>query len=66
MRYPGPKPGPGIRVIARHGVEPVAGGTRVTLSIEYTGLLGPLIAWLNRRYLALEAAGLKRRSEASR
>ena len=38
-----------------------------TLSIHFDGLLGPLWGWLtrrlNERYLGLEAAGLKRRSE---
>jgi hypothetical protein len=37
------------------------------LSIAYAGSLGPVVAWLtlgiNDRYLGLEAAGLKRRSE---
>jgi carbon monoxide dehydrogenase subunit G len=59
----------GILVLARHGVAPVAGGTRATLSIEYSGALGPLLARLTRaindQYLALEAEGLKARSEGS-
>ena len=54
---------PGIRVTARHTVEPIATGTRVTLSIRYDGLLRRLLArWtgdLNERYLALESNGLK-------
>lgn len=58
---------PGILVTARHAVEPAGAGTRATLSIHYGGPLGPLLARLTRsvndRYLALEAAGLKRRSE---
>ena len=61
---------PGILVLARHGVAPVAGGAHATLSIEYSGALGPLLARLTRtindRYLALEAEGLKARSEGSR
>jgi uncharacterized membrane protein len=54
---------PGVRVKARHAVEAIAAGTRVTLSIHYDGLLGAWLArWvgdLNERYLALEADGLK-------
>lgn len=60
--------GPGIIVTARHGVEPIPRGTRAALSINYDGLFHPLIVWmvgdLNDRYLALEANGLKRRSES--
>ncbi len=64
--------GPGMRVTARHWIDPVASGSRATLSIHYSGLLAPLLApllaWLTRnindRYLAIEAAGLKARSEA--
>jgi ribosome-associated toxin RatA of RatAB toxin-antitoxin module len=56
---------PGVRVMARHWIEPAADGCRVTLSIRYEGLLGALLArWvgdLNDRYLALEADGLKAR-----
>lgn len=60
---------PGVRVVARHVVEPSAVGTRATLSLKFLGLFGPLVAWMtastNRRYLALEAAGLKQRSETA-
>lgn len=59
---------PAVRVVARHVIEPSAGGSRVTLAIQYNGFIGNLIgratSSLNRRYLALEADGLKRRSEA--
>jgi uncharacterized membrane protein len=58
---------PGLRVLARHQATPTAGGARVTLSIQYGGLLGGLVgrltASINRRYIALEAEGLKRRAE---
>jgi hypothetical protein len=57
--------GPGLRVTARHGIMPIETGARVTLSIDYEGLLGGLLArWigeLNERYLAMEANGLKSR-----
>jgi hypothetical protein len=58
---------PGIKVIAHHSAEPTAGGTRVTLSLRYEGVLAKLLARLTRgitnRYLSLEANGLKKRSE---
>jgi len=60
---------PGLRVLARHTLEPGVVGTRVTLSIQYSGLLGGLVgrltAAINKRYIALEADGLKRRAEAN-
>lgn len=59
---------PGVRITARHYVEPVPAGSRVTLSVRYEGPLGPLVArlagTLNDRYLGLEADGLKKRSES--
>jgi hypothetical protein len=59
---------PGATVVAEHWAEPVGGSrSRVTLSVTFSGLLGRVIGWmmrgLNERYLAQEAAGLKRRSE---
>jgi uncharacterized membrane protein len=58
--------GPGVRVIARHAVEPVPLGSRATLSIGYEGWFGAWLArWvgkLNNHYLAMEAAGLKARA----
>ncbi len=57
---------PGVRVVATHTVEPVAPGARVTLSLRFSGVLGPLVARvtrrLNERYLTLEAQGLSKRS----
>ena len=59
---------PGIRVIARHVVEPIASGSRATLSLEMQGALGGLLGRLTKaiteRYLDLEARGLKTRSES--
>lgn len=61
---------PGLRVTARHTVEPINTDTRVTLSIHYEGFLGSLLARfvgkLNDRYLAMEADGLKARCLTSR
>jgi len=58
---------PGIRVIAHHSAEAIASGSRVTLSLRYEGFLATLLARVTRsithRYLAMEASGLKARSE---
>lgn len=58
---------PGIRVIAHHSAESIPAGSRVMLSLRYEGVLAPLLARLTRnitnRYLAMEASGLKSRSE---
>lgn len=61
---------PGVRTIARHGIEPLPGGrTRVRLGVEQAGPLGKVMGrlffrGLTDRYLAAEAAGLKSHSEA--
>jgi uncharacterized membrane protein len=59
--------GPGVRVTARHEVEPTAAASRATLSLRFEGPLGGLLArvtsGINARYLGMESAGLKRRSE---
>jgi hypothetical protein len=61
---------PGATVEANHWAEPLDDGrrSRVTLSVTFSGWLGRLIArmmrGLNERYLAQEAAGLKRRCES--
>ncbi|HUL02783.1 MAG TPA: SRPBCC family protein [Gemmatimonadales bacterium] len=60
---------PGIAVTGRHEVAARGDGkaSRVTLALTFAGLLGPLVGRLTRgitqRYIALEANGLKRRSE---
>jgi uncharacterized membrane protein len=58
---------PGIQVTATHKMETNDGGARVTLSLDYSGLVGALMAWqlkdLNWDYLTMEAAGLKQRCE---
>ena len=60
--------GPGVLVTARHSVEAAANGSRATLSLDFSGPLGPLCArlarGLNARYLAIESRGLKKRAEA--
>jgi len=58
---------PGVRVTARHELEPDEAGCRATLSLRFSGPLGKLAGrltrGLNERYLGLESEGLKRRSE---
>jgi hypothetical protein len=56
-----------VRVTARHWVEAFGEGSRAKLSLRFSGVLAGLFAYvtrgLNQRYLALEADGLKQRSE---
>lgn len=57
---------PGMRVVASHYVEPLGPNSRVTLSLEFHGLIGPwfgrLTKGINQRYLELEAEGLSARA----
>jgi carbon monoxide dehydrogenase subunit G len=59
---------PGIAGLARHLVEPTTHGSRVTLSVTFSGPLSGLLALvfggLTDRYIRMEAAGLKRRVES--
>lgn len=59
--------GPGARTTATHTVEPTDTGARATLSLAQRGPLGLLVGALSnsltRRYLEMESAGLKQRSE---
>lgn len=59
---------PGMVVTARHSVTPIGTGSRATLSLNFAGSFGPFFGRLtrdiNNRYLAMEAAGLKRRCES--
>lgn len=59
---------PGLRVTGKHYVVAAPGGSRATLGIEIEGLFAAVLAWLTGaitvRYIAMEAAGLKQRSEA--
>lgn len=58
---------PGVRAIADHWIEEIAGGSRVTLLLRFAGLIGPSMAFFMRnlihRYMEMEAAGLKQRCE---
>jgi uncharacterized membrane protein len=60
---------PGITTVGTHVLEETAGpGVNMTLGVEQSGPLAPVIAPLTaprtRRYVQMEADGLKRRSEA--
>ena len=59
--------GPAIHVTAKHSIAPLAGGSRVTLYLEYRGFVGELFARfterITERYMSYEAEGLKARSE---
>jgi hypothetical protein len=56
-----------MRVFASHAVRPFGAGSRASLSVQFAGpvsrLAGRLTRSLTDRYLALEADGLKQRSE---
>ena len=58
---------PLVTAVARHDIAPSAGGSRVTLSVTFSGPLGGVIAWvygsLTQRYVQMEAEGLRRRAE---
>ncbi len=59
---------PGLVSVAEHVIEPRDGGCTVTLRFQQTGplagVVGALGGRLVRRYVAMEAAGLKRRCES--
>lgn len=61
--------GPGVRTAGTHRVTAATAGSRATVTLDQDGpvgrLLGVLTAGLTRRYLAMEAAGLRSRAEAS-
>jgi uncharacterized protein YndB with AHSA1/START domain len=62
---------PGVRTVAEHVLTPrVAGGCTVTLRVLQRGpaawLVAAVLNRLTRRYLGLEAEGLKARSEGRR
>jgi hypothetical protein len=60
---------PGVQAVASHIVEPAERGSRVTLSVEFEGVLGGLASRLfgklTAEYMQIEAAGLKRHCESS-
>lgn len=58
---------PGLRVTGHHYAEPTPAGSRATLSLSYEGIFGGVLARMTERitkkYLEMEAHGLKARSE---
>ena len=58
---------PGAHVTGIHAIEPIAEGSRATMTLIFAGPLALLFGWLTRiltqRYLKFEANGLKARSE---
>lgn len=61
--------GPGLRTTAGHDVLTTGGTTTLRLAVEQSGPLGGVAGRLAKnltdRYIALEAAGIKRRAEES-
>jgi uncharacterized membrane protein len=59
---------PGVKVEAGHWVEAIGHGSRVTLTLRFSGLLGFMAARISRglcqRYIAMEAEGLRKRCES--
>jgi uncharacterized membrane protein len=59
---------PGVRVTAEHRIAPLPEGCHVTLRVHFGGAMGWLIGLLagklTRRYLQMEASGLKAKAEA--
>jgi uncharacterized membrane protein len=55
---------PGVATIARHELIPADEGVELALVVEFAGVLGSVAGWmaggLTKKYLALEADGLKR------
>lgn len=59
--------GPGVRTCARHQVEPTGSGALVTLTLDQQGVVGRFVGrlttGLTKRYLGMEANGLRERAE---
>lgn len=57
-----------VTAVARHLIAQTATGSRVTLTVEFSGPLSALVEWLygglTDRYIRMEAQGLKQASEA--
>jgi uncharacterized membrane protein len=59
----------GLHIVADHRIEDVQSGSRVTLSVKSNGALAPVVdlfmGSMTRRYVQMEAAGLKSASEGT-
>ena len=59
----------GILGVASHVIEPDGAGSKVTLSVTFSGPMATLFKWMivppSRENVRMEAEGLKRRSEES-
>jgi uncharacterized membrane protein len=59
---------PGVRTVATHRITPADAGVSVLAVVEQTGPLAPvvnlLLGSLTRRYLTMEAEGLKKAAES--
>lgn len=59
----------GVKGSAIHVIEPDGNGSKVTLTVDLSGivatLFGPMIAGPSRQNVEMEAEGLKRRSEGA-
>lgn len=59
----------GVTTTGTHAVAPRGDGSSLTLGIDQTGLLAPLVGlltgWQTRRYVEVEAMSMKRRAEES-
>ena len=57
----------GVKGVATHVIEPDGSGSKVTLTVDLSGivatLFGPIIAGQSRKNVDMEAEGLKRRAE---
>ena len=58
----------GISAVGQHWIEPIPAGSRVTLTLEFSGVFSAPLTFLMRglieRYIQMEATGLKRRGES--
>jgi carbon monoxide dehydrogenase subunit G len=58
----------GVEGIATHTIEPAGNGSKVTLTVDLSGIVATLFGWMigpeSQKNVDMEAEGLKRRAEA--
>jgi carbon monoxide dehydrogenase subunit G len=58
----------GVKGVATHVIGPEGSGSKVTLTVDLSGIVATLFGWMigpeSRKNVEIEADGLKRRSEA--